>query len=70
MAPKQSNMSDHDLLVELTTDVKWLKCIMEKHLSHHSKLFWTGLGICSTVVAGLMLIIIPKAVSLLSASVS
>lgn len=29
------NKSDHDLLLQLCTDVKWLKHIMSNHIKHH-----------------------------------
>jgi len=50
--------TDRDLLVELSTDVKWIKMLMTGHIAHHKKLFFAGLGIVASFVAALLLLII------------
>lgn len=47
-------------LTEIKTDVKWLVKIMSNHLEHHSKLLFWGLGIMSTLVITLLLVVITK----------
>ena len=61
---KHQGKSDRDLLIELSTDVKWVKGILDRHLRHHSKMFWVGVSVCSTIATGSVLILIPKLASL------
>ncbi len=42
--------TDRDLLVELSTDIKWIKLLLTGHIAHHKKLFFTGLAIVVTLV--------------------
>ena len=52
--------TDRDLLVELSTDVKWIKMLMTGHIAHHKKLFFTGLGIVGSLVIALVLLVIAQ----------
>lgn len=47
--------TDRDLLVELSTDVKWIKVLMTGHIAHHRKLFFTGLGIVTSFLLAMVL---------------
>lgn len=45
--------TDRDLLVELSTDVKWIKLLLTGHIAHHKKLFFTGLAIVVALVTAM-----------------
>ncbi len=47
--------TDHEVLMELSNDVKWIKEIVSKHLVEHQKLLLAGVGIGGTLVVGLLL---------------
>jgi len=36
---------EHDTLIELKQDVKWLKKMMENHLEHHKRLAYVLVGV-------------------------
>lgn len=50
--------TDHDLLVETANDVRWLRDVFDKHLSHHKQLTYVGIGGVITVLIGLLFIIL------------
>jgi len=52
--------TDRDLLVELTTDIKWIKDLMTGHIAHHRKLFFAGLGVVGSLFAAMILLIITQ----------
>ncbi len=52
--------TDRDLLIELTTDVSWIKALMTGHIAHHRKLFFTGLGVIGSLIVALVLLIITQ----------
>ena len=48
-------MNDHDLLVELATDMKWLKTAMATHLKRH----WVfSLSIATAVIGFIITLIV------------
>ncbi len=47
--------TDRDLLVELSTDVKWIKLLLTGHIAHHKKLFFAGLGIVGSFILAMVL---------------
>lgn len=49
---------DEEKLTEMSIDIKWIKCAIEKHLSHHSKLFFAGIAITGSLVAALILLVL------------
>ena len=50
--------TDRDLLIELSTDVTWIKLLLTGHIAHHKKLFFTGLGVIGSLIVALVLLII------------
>ena len=52
--------TDRDLLVELSTDVKWIKALMTGHITHHKKLFFAGIGIVGSLFIAMALLILTK----------
>ena len=47
--------TDRGLLVELSTDVKWIKLLLTGHIAHHKKLFFAGLGIVGSFILAMVL---------------
>ncbi len=47
--------TDRDLLVELSTDVRWIKLLLTGHITHHKRLFFAGLGIVGSFVLAMVL---------------
>ena len=52
--------TDRDLLVELSTDIKWIKLLLTGHIAHHKKLFFAGLSILLSLLVTMGLLIITK----------
>ncbi len=50
--------TDRDLLVELSTDVKWIKLLLTGHIAHHKKLFFAGLAVIGSLLAAMVLLIV------------
>lgn len=53
------SQSNRELLVGLSTDMAWVKQILNEHLAHHRKLLYAGVALISTLLAGLALSLIP-----------
>ncbi len=50
------DQKDRDILmVELSTDVKWIKLLLTGHIAHHKKLFFAGLGIVGSFILAMVL---------------
>lgn len=47
-------MSDHDLLIQLAEDMKWVKKTLGNHLHFH---FWTNITLLS-IIGGLVIALI------------
>lgn len=52
--------TDRDLLVELSTDVTWIKLLLTGHIAHHKKLFFAGLAVIGSLFAAMLLLIITQ----------
>ena len=50
--------TDRDLLVELSTDVTWIKLLLTGHIAHHKKLFFAGLAMVGSLIVAMILLII------------
>ncbi len=52
--------TDRDLLVELSTDVTWIKMLMTGHIAHHKKLFFAGIGVIGSLFIAMILLIFTR----------
>ncbi len=46
---------DRDTLIEIRTDVQWIKNLLTGHIAHHKKLFFAGLGVVGSFVLAMVL---------------
>jgi len=47
---EKTEQTDRDLLMELSTDVKWIKNLLTDHMAHHKRLFFAGIGVVTTLL--------------------
>ena len=52
--------TDRDLLVELSTDVRWIKLLLTGHIAHHKRLFFAGLAVIGSLFAAMVLLIVTR----------
>ena len=48
---------DRELLVKMDTNVTWLKESWERHLRHHSQLYFAGLAIAGSLTVALIVFV-------------
>jgi hypothetical protein len=51
----EQNKTDHDILVELKIDMKWVKQFLTDHHAHHRRLLYVGIGVIASVLGGIIL---------------
>lgn len=52
MAKEKTN---RDMLIALTSDMAWVKNILNDHLVHHRRLLYAGIALTSTLGVGMLL---------------
>ena len=50
--------TDHDLLIRIETDTKWLKCQFANHLKHHFLISLCSIGAMLTAITALVMFIL------------
>jgi hypothetical protein len=54
---KKKPKTDRELLIEMNVNVTWLKESWERHLRHHSQLYFAGLAIAGSLTVALIVFV-------------